>query len=383
MAAIALFISGIELFGAAETISLQNLRDSTMYGPFRLRKGEKVTLGGVSYEILTPSENRISFKSRANGVVYGPIQIVDGRLGVVGNATYRLHVPKTPSGASTSTRNRAGNAAPEEPFVPQPPAMPELIEVPVQQPQRVVAPKDLRALPETAPVFQVRGWLAFVDHTPLDWKIDSSKAGDGVLERVSLGGGVDWNHWLASLVLSPFVECDDIVSGGAGITGASFEDGTGWSLEAGYRRPFLVEGGWTASAGLRGQIRQDSGDLHVSTVTRTDITDTNGVTSVWSESRTQTSSLTVRELSLWIDLELSYSEEIWGVYAQVSIEPVSEYDVSGSIRYGEGSLSLDAERQTPLSVTAGGWYALDRWRFFSDLTIGADRRFRIGCGYDF
>ena len=384
MAAIALFISCSGLWGASETISLQNLRDSTKYGPFRLQQGETITLGEVSYEIQLPSADRISFKSLSNGVVYGPIQVVDGRLGVVGNATYRLHVPQTPTGTSVSTPRRAGNAADsEEPFVPQPPAMPELIEVPEQQPQRVVKPKDLRALPKTVPIFQAKCWLALIDHTSLDWKIDSSKAGDGELERVSLGGDVDWNYWLASIILSPFVECGDIASGGTGITGASFKDGTGWSLEAGYRRPFLVEGGWTASAGLRGQIRQDSGDLQVNTVSRSDVTDTNGVANVRSERRTQTSSLTIRELSLWIDLELSYGEDLWGVYADFSIEPVSEYDVSGSIRYGDGSLSLDAERQTPFAVTVGGWYLLDRWRFFSDLTIGADRRFRIGCGYDF
>ncbi len=261
--------------------------------------------------------------------------------------------------------------------------MPEMIEVPEQQPQRVVQPKDLRALPETVPVFQVDAWLSLVDNTPLDWKIDSAGAGDGAMERVSIGGGVEWNYWIASATLSPFVECDDIASGGSGITGASFKDGTGWSLAGGYRRPFLVEGGWKASAGIRGQIRQDSGDLNAHSVSRTGVTDTNGVVQLSSELQSQTSSITVRELSLWIDLELSYSDEIWGVYAGISIEPVSEYDVSGSIRYGEGTLSLDAERQTPLSVTFGGWFVLDKWRLFSDLTVGADRRFRIGCGYDF
>ena len=369
---------------AGDTISLQNLRDSSLYGPVHLRKGERVSLGGVTYEIQVHSADRISFKSLANGVIYGPIQVVDGRLGVVGNATYRLHVPQGTVAGSASGRSGSGSrAAPSEPFVPQPPAMPDLIEVPEQQPQRIVKPKDLRALPETGPIFRVDGWLALIDHTPIDWKIDSAGAGDGALERVSLGGGVDWNYWLASVTLSPSVECGDIASGGSGITGASFEDGTGWSIEAGYRRPFLVEGGWKAGAGLRGQIRQDSGDLTVNTVSRSGVTDTNGVVNVVSERHTQSSSIKVRELSLWIDLELSYSEDLWGVYALISIEPVSEYDVSGSIRYGDGSLSLDAERATPLAVPAGGWYVFEQWRFFADLTLGADRRLRIGGGYEF
>ncbi len=384
-AAFAVFFSYVSLAIAAETvISLQDVRNSTMYGPFRLRKGEKVKLGGVSYEMLLPSADRISFRSLANDVVYGPIQIVDGRLGVVGNGTYRLHVPQSPVRTSAARRDgTAGARNSDEPFVPQPPAMPEMIEVPAQQPQRIVHPKDLRALPDTAPIFQFNSWLALMDNTPLDWKIDSAGAGDGALERMSLGAGIEWNHWLASVALSPFVECNDIASGGSGITGASLEDGTGWSLEAGYRRPFLVEGGWKASAGLRGRIRQDSGDLNANTVSRSDMTDTNGVASVISLRHTQTSSIAVRELSLWIDLELSYSAEFWGAYAEISIGPVSEYSISGEIHYGEGSLSLDAERQTPLSVMVGGWCVLDHWRFFSDLSVGSDRRFRLGCGYAF
>ena len=72
-----------------------------------------------------------------------PDQVVDGRLGVVGNATYRLHVPQGTVAGSASGRSGSGSrAAPSEPFVPQPPAMPDLIEVPEQQPQRIVKPTN-------------------------------------------------------------------------------------------------------------------------------------------------------------------------------------------------------------------------------------------------
>ncbi len=377
LAAVLLLFSGTCF--AAGAFTMQNIRDSTVYGPFRLAAGEKVHVGGVTYELLTPAADRVSFRSLANGVVYGPIQVVDGRLGVVGNATYRLK-PASAPGAS-----RTGAAAAQrrvEPFVPQPPAMPKMIEVPEEQ-RRTVPAKDLRALPETAPVFRVLSWLAPIDNSKVDWELDSSSAGDGAIERVSFGGGIEWHHWIGELTLSPFVKCGDIAKGGSGVTGASLEDGTGWSLAGGYRRPFLVEGGWTASAGLRGQIRQDSGDLEARTVASSSVTDTNGVVSVQSTRVTRTSSITVRELSLWIDLELAYSEDVWGLYVDVSIQPVSEYSVSGSIRYGEGSLSVDAERPLPLSATAGGWYSLYGWRIFSDITLGTDQRFRIGCGYDF
>jgi hypothetical protein len=362
---------------AQDAFTMLNIRDSRVYGPFRLKSGETIHIDGASYQLLTPAAGRVSFKSLANGIVYGPLQVVDGRLGVVGNATYRL---KPASAASVPAQAAATPRA--EPFVPQPPAMPEKIPVPEQQ-RRVVPAKDLRALPETTPVLRALAWLAPMDNTPLDWKIDSSSAGDGAIERVSLGGEAEWNHWVASVTLSPVVESGGIAKGGSGITGASLKDGTGWSIGGGYRRPFLVEGGWSASAGLRGQIRQDSGDLTAHTVASSSHTDTNGVVSVLSERRTETSSITVRELSLWIDLELAYSQDVWGIYADVSIEPVSEYDVSGSIKYGEGSLSIDAERSLPLSATFGGWYRMDNWRFFADLTLGNDERLRLGCGYDF
>ena len=374
VAAALLLSAGIAL--AQDAFTMQNIRDSRVYGPFRLKSGETVRIDGVSYELQTPSAGRVSFKSLANGAVYGPLQVVDGRLGVVGNATYRLK-PAEAAGVTTSTA-----PAPNEPFVPQPPAMPKMIPVPEQQ-TRVVPAKDLRTLPETPPVLRALAWLAPIDNTPVDWKLDSSSAGDGAIERTSLGGEAEWNHWIAALTLSPSVESGSIAKGGSGITGASIEDGTGWSIAGGYRRPFLVEGGWTASAGLRGQIRQDSGDLTAHTVASSSHTDTNGVVSVLSENRTTTSSITVREISLWIDLELSYSQDCWGLYADISIEPVSEYNVSGSIKYGEGSLSIDAEQSLPLSTTFGGWYKMDQWRFFADLTLGNYERLRLGCGYDF
>ena len=380
-AACAVFMAFVSLAFAGDVFSFQNLRDSTVYGPYRLRKGETVRLGGTTYEVQTPAPGRVSFKSLSNGVVYGPIQAVDGRIGVVGNASYCLRAAADNAATASPPPRPAEN--PREPFVPQPPAMPAMIEVPDQQPQTLVKPKDLRPLPESKPVFRILGWLAPIDNTPIDWKIDSSKSGDGDIERTSIGADAEWNNWLASIALSPTVECSDIASGGTGVTGASFEDGTGWSIGGGYRRAFLAEGGWTARAGVRGQIRQESGDLSVQSVIRRDETDTNGVVTVMSERRTQTSSITIRELALWIDLELAYAEDNWGIYTGVSIQPISEYSVSGSIHYGEVNLSLDAERPLPVDVTAGAWYGFDRWRLFADLTVAADTRFRIGFGYDF
>ena len=377
----AVFMAFVSLAVAGDVFSFHNLRDSTVSGPYRLRTGDRVSLGGITYEVLTPSQGRVSFKSLSSGVVYGPIQAVDGRIGVVGNASYCLRAAADDAAVTPPPQQTATNQS--EPFVPQPPSMPTLIDVPEQQKPTLVKPKKLHPLPESQEVLRFRGWLAPLDNTSVDWKIDSSKSGDGEIERTSLGGDVEWNNWMASVSFSPTVECGDIASGGTGITGASIEDGSGWSIEAGYQRALLSEGGWTAKAGLRGQIRQESGDLSVHSLIRSEETDTNGVVTAKSERRTQTSSITVRELSLWIDLELAYSEDNWGTFAIVSFQPVSDYNVSSSIHYGEVDLSLDAERPLPLDVTVGGWYGFENWRIFADLTLASDTRFRIGCGYDF
>ncbi len=385
-AACAAFLTFISLAVAGDVFSFQNLRDATVFGPYHLRKGEKLNVGGITYEVVTPSAGRVSFKSLSSGIVYGPVQAIDGRICVIGNGSYCLReasedaVANTPPPPSPPPRPTDAH---REPFVPQPPAMPDMIEVPEQQNQSFVPSQDLRPLPDSQPVFRVLGWIAPIDNTPIDWKIDSTKSGDGEIERTSVGGDVDWNNWVASVSLSPSVECNDMASGGTGITGASLEDGTGWSLAGGYRRALLSEDGWTAKVGLRGQIRQESGDLSVHSVSRIDETDTNGVVTVKSVHRTQTSSITIRELSLWIDLEIAYSMENWGLYSLLSFQPISDYNVSGSIHYGTVDLSIDAERSLPLAVMVGGWYGFDRWRFFADLALAADTRFRIGCGYDF
>lgn len=366
---------------------MHDLKTSVQYGPFSIQKGVRVKLNDATYELKTSKAGEVTFLSLANGVSYGPFQVVEGRLGVIGRSTYCFHagsaIKNIPSESDKPVkRNTRRENSPKEVAQP-PPAMPEMIDVPEQQPARVVPPKYLPRLPETPSVFRGYGWLAFVDNTPLDWKLNSADGGDGALERFSLGGDIAWNHWFGSLSLSPFVKCGDIVAPSTGITGASFDDGTGWSIGIGYRRPVLVEGGWSASAGIRGQIRQDSGDLSTHTLISTGESDTNVLGNVKSEYRSNTTSLTLRELSLWLDVELAYNQDCWGVYADCSIQPVSEYNVSGSIPYGTGHLSVDVERSTPIAISFGGWYGFDRWRLFSDFSVGADRLFRIGCGYDF
>lgn len=370
---------------ADDAFKLTDIRSLREYGPFQPVSGATASIGGTSYMIKSLGNGRLSFMSRATGVEWGPIQIVDGRLGVIGHSTYKVttvHGGQTSAG-NTGNGRRGAAATATSPFVQPPPAMPELIDVPEPQQRRTVAPLDLPVLPETDNTLFVAAWLALVDNTPTDWKLDSKSAGDGAIERVSVGAEIRWNGWSLAATASPSVSCDDIGSGGAGLAGASLKDGTGWSLGIGYMRPFLVEGGWSASAGLRGLLRRDSGDLKSSSLVSSGEIDTNAVDNVVSRYENHTASVDITELSLWIDIELTYSDDFWGVKAGVSIVPVSEFDISASIPYADGSLSLDAERSSPIAVSVGGWYEYEGWRFFSDIAIGANRAFRLGAGRGF
>lgn len=373
---------------AADAFMLQNIRTSESYGPFQLRKGEIVKIGNIRYQLGIAEKNRVSFKSVSDGLVYGPLQAVEGRLGVIGNATYCFHMAQQgatgkASGASGNSR-AAADAGRLNPYIPTLPPMPERIAVPEEKPISSVPPKDLPALPDQSEAFRFSAWLALVDNTPVDWKLGSASSGDGAIERFSVGGDVIWHSWSAALMLSPSMKADDIVSHGAGITGASLDDGSGYALEIGYHRPFIVEGGWVASAGLRGQLRNDEGTLTTVSLVSSGIADTNSEGNVKSEYIHRSASVTIRELSLWLDVELAYNmDDWWGVYTDFSIQPISEYSISGSIPYGSGKLSLDAERSIPVAVTFGGWYVYERWRLFADFTVGADRQFRLGGGCDF
>lgn len=369
-----LFIFFAVVVSADVAFKLDDIRTSASYGPFLVKKGERVKLKGVVYELIPVTSDRVSFKSTANGVEYGPIQVVNGRLGVIGNVTYRFSISSAPASRSSSS---------SEQFVPQPPAMPSKIAIPEQQPGRVVAPKYLPNLPEEGPVHIGRAWLALIDNTPVDWRIASLRGGDGAIERMSLGADIEWNYFTAALALSPKVECDDVASGDMGISGASLEEGTGVMLDVGYKRPFLVEGPWKASGGVRLQYRQDKGDINSDTSYYVDETDTNGVNTVKSMHKFSTSSVKIREISLWLDVDLKYVQEAWGIFAGVSIEPLSGYSVTGTIPCGGRDLSIDVERSTPIAFSFGGWLDYEEVRFFSDLMLGTDQRFRVGVGYNF
>lgn len=371
----------------ARDFVLGNPRTSTVFGPYRFVTGARGRLGGVPYEIVVHKDGRFSFKSLSDGKTFGPFQAVDNRLVNIDSEMYCFNWNAADArNALVSQKKSAAERAYEADSrpvkvadLPPEPAKPTRLEAPEEQPARSVSPKNLTDLPDPAEFCMVYAWLAFLDRTAVDWKINSKKGKQSDIERISLGSDLSWNCWIAQLSLSPSVKTGEIVPTNDG--NANIDSGTGWSLALGYNRPFLFESGWSANAGIRGMMRQDKGDMSSLSYVISSQADTNGVYTL--EKTSATTSVTLTELSLWVDLGLSYSYENWGVYSDFSFQPVSEYNVSGDLSYAGEKLKLDAERANPIAIQIGGWYQYDIYRFFIDMTFASDTQIRIGCGFQF
>lgn len=373
----------------ARDFFLGNTRTSVVYGPFRFENGLRARLSGEPYELLVHTDGRFSLKSLSNARQFGPFQAVDNRLIGLNGEMYcfnwnaaSLRKKNTSSATRKSAAERAyeADSAPVAvPDLPPEPEMPARLEAPEEQPVRRVTPKNLTELPDPSEIRLVYAWLALLDRTPMDWSIASKKGKQSSIERITVGGDLSWNCWLAQVSLSPLVKSQGIIPSDDG--DAKIDSGTGWSLALGYNRPFLFESGWAANAGIRGMIRQDKGDISSSSYVTDSHADTNGVFSISRQGASSSISLT--ELSLWVDVGLSYSYDVWGVYSDFSFQPVSEFNISGDLPYGGGKLKLDADRASPVAVQIGGWYQYEQYRFFADLTFASDTLFRIGCGFQF
>lgn len=372
----------------ARDFTLNHPRTSTLFGPYRFQTGARARLGGVPFEIKIHDENDFSFKSLSDGKVFGPFQAVPNRLVKIEGEIYVFNwdhntvehaVPVKPVKSAAEKAYEADSAPIVVPDLPPEPEKPTRLEIPEDQHKIFVPPKNLADLPDPSESLEVLAWLAFVDTTPIDWEINSKKGKKTEIDRVTLGGDINWNCWRAQIALSPSVKSGGIVPTDDG--DAKIDSGSGWLLALGYDRPFLLESGWSVNAGIHGMIRQDKGDLVSDSYVIDSQADTNGVYSM--SMKHASSSVTLTEMSLWVDLGLSYTYDSWCIYGNFSFEPFSEYDVSGDLLYGGTVLELDAERNSPISMKVGGWYLFGQYRFFADMTFFADMRFRIGCGFPF
>lgn len=384
---LAVLVSIPSLF--ARDFFLGNPRTSSVSGPFQLESGTRCRLSGRPYEIIVHNDGRFSLKSLSDGTRFGPFQTVDNRLISVNSEIYCFNWNAASarsalqSGAVRKSEAERAYEADSKPVtvtgLTAEPARPKRLAAPNETPPRHVPAKDLVHLPEPEESFSGNIWFAPHYTTPVKWKINSKRGKQSDIERLCGGGDIGWNSWKAQLSVSPSVKSGGIVPTDDG--SASIDDGTGWSLALGYNRPFLFESGWSANAGLRGMLRKDKGTLSSSSFVADSQADTNGVYSV-SKKKASTS-VSMTELSLWVDLGLSYTYEDWCLYSEFSFQPFSDYSVSGNLSYAGEEMSLEAERASPVAFRIGGWYVYDQMRIFADVTLSSDTIFRIGCGFSF
>ncbi len=374
----------------ATRFTLTETRSGASFGPFTLFDGARVRVDGTLYRVVFPGNGRVTFVDSTNGRTFGPYQPVEGRLMQLGKAMYafggagKSGVRGKPAASGAPGRAAAHAApAPIAEFAPMPPK-PELIEIPPEVEHRQAPSLDLPGLPDATrpPAWSI--WLAPLDTTPFKWKVESVSGKKADFERTTLGGGLGYNSWLAEAAYSTSGKSSAIVPGGLGFSGSSIDDADGFSLAIGYKRPFLREGGWTASAGILGRIRQDKGDISSTALVATSKVDTNNVENVVSEYRSGKSSVKITEKALRLDFDLSYRSGQFMGFAGLQIQPVSSVSVSGHMPYGSENLKISAKHDDAIGAIVGGSYTFwNDFQVFADLTLIYESRLRIGVSREF
>lgn len=378
--------------------TLTETRSRTPSGPFTLFDGARIRLDGTLYTLSVGADRRLTFTSSA-GKPFGPYQAVPGRIMQIGKAMYSFDwagasafnsgsgaspraVAKAPA-SGTTPRTAAQSAAPIATFDPMPPP-PERIEIPPEVEHRTVPSLDLPALPDASRPFSWNFWFAPIDRTPLKWKVESVSGRDVDFERVSVGAGISLNSWFADAAYSTSGKSGAIIPEGLGFSGSSIDDASGFSIALGYKRPFLDEGGWIASAGIQGRIRREKGDISTSALVATEEADTNDVGNVISEYKSRTSEVTIGEQSLRLDFELGYRQDSFYGFAGLVLQPFSSVSVSGKLPYGDDDLKLSAKHDDAIGAVAGCSFDLPAdFRIFADFTILYETRLRLGLARAF
>jgi hypothetical protein len=359
----------------AESFTLQAVRTERVFGPYLLQDGERAQVDGQWYQMRIVPPDRLSFISLASGRVFGPVQTIEGRLIEVNGQMYAFSWRV----GSAVPAPAAPAAATRELPPPLPPPPPRPASIPIPPLASPTPPRPRTPLPAPSTEWHAVGWLAPFHDSAIDWKVDGKRGRQSDLSRTTIGGAMSWHGWTASLGLSPSVSGGTLLPYGMDVTEAELDDGTGWSMSLGYRRPLLRQGRWEATGGGRISLSQDKLDLK--STTAVGYAGTNATLDVVYES--ESSSVTVTELALWLDVGLSYSQEWWGLFANLSLQPLGSIDVEGGLNVSGQKLAIDAERSQPLAFGFGAWAGVSPWRGFADFTVGTESSLRIGVMYDF
>jgi hypothetical protein len=357
-----------------EAFTLQKTQTGQISGPYMLRDGARIQLNDRAYQMRIVPPDRLSFISIATGRVFGPVQTIEGRLVEIDQAMFTF------SWKTERSLSSVQPAPARRPPLPPPPRAPPRPEpIPIPDIRQAEPPKPRTPLPELSRDWRVSAWYAPVHDTPMNWKVDGRRANDMDLSRETFGGAMLWHGWAFQLELSPSVSSGELLPAGMDVTRSELDDGTGWSLAAGYRRPLLVRGGWEASGGARVSISRD--DLKLTSNTAVGQRGTNDMIDV--SYVTRSTDITVTELALWLDLGLTYSAENWGLYLDLGFQPIGTVEVDGGLVYNGRELAIKADRDQPMMFTGGAWVGVSPWRFFADYTVGSDETLRLGVSFDF
>lgn len=356
----------------------------TTHGPFTLFNGARIRLDGTLYKVSISGDDRITFTA-PGGAAYGPYQPVPGRLMKIGSAMYTYNgggAGAASSRAAEAARSDTSAAAPIATFDPLPPP-PDRIEIPPETPQRTAPALDLPELPDPASTRIWSLWFAPIDNTPFKWTVEKVSGNKKDFEHTSVGAGLTLYSWFAEADYALSGKSGSIVPSGLGFTGAAIDDASGFSVSLGYKRPFIREGSWTASAGILGRYRQDKGDITSSALVSTGEADTNELGNVISKYESRKSSVKITEKALRLDFDLAYQYYDFHAFAGLRVQPLSSVSVSGTLPYGEDDLKLSAKHDDAIGVVFGGTVDLKAGFYLSaDLTLGYETRLRLALSRD-
>jgi len=172
---------------------------------------------------------------------------------------------------------------------------------------------------------------------------------------------------------------DDVLEESTSIPRVETESGTGWRLGAGYIYEVFEESSWGTSVSLRGELSHDEVDLRFTSL-QDDRSSSNAYDLVYASDST---TVGIDEAAVWAAMRVFYAPGEWGMYFDVAGTLFSSVTVDGEFSVTGVDYELEADRTHPLMGTVGGWYDLDRWRVYADLSVGTDTGVRIGTRYAF
>ncbi len=360
-------------------------------GPYTLRSGEKLEIENRIYQIELISDTRLTFTDVSTKTVYGPYKYVDGRIMRIGGTAYVFKTvqPKeqgtAPAARTTHTTRQAESRRAEldVEFVPQPPK-PVRLEEPEDK-RRVVKPLDIKPLPDTTRPWAISASVVPFSEMPVEWNANSAQALDTDIERKKIGFGASRNSWSLLFDILTDGEGGTPIADGVSIANCKVSDGSGYSLTFGYKRPFMVQGSWKASAGIFARYSTEDFDLSYTAFGTSGASDTNTLGNVKFDFQEKYSSIELTEKTIFIDLELAYIYRDATFFAACLIQPYSDLEVKGTMTYGNAqTIKLSADHDDPIAVRLGARFDLiNNYRIITDLTFGFEDQFRLGVVKEF